>query len=475
MVEIFWMYWPWLTSGILFLVATWATGHVVLCKRDSRSALAWVGLIWFAPIAGIVFYLLFGINRIQRKARKLRRKKRLTYLMEAASGNHSLHPNGLAPLRYFLDKVTGRPILEGNRVTPYYTGESAYTEMLKAIGSAQYSIALSTYIFDNDSSGRIFVEELSKAVKRRVEVRILLDDIGSRYSIPSIVGALRAADVPVALFLPTYLPWRFPYAQLRNHRKILVVDGTIGFTGGMNIREGHDSRSRSPFPIRDCHFRVEGPVVNDLRSTFADDWQFTTGEFLSGPAWFPELKSVGHGAARGIAGGPDDDFEKLRLAYLGAIACSQKSIRILTPYFVPDSDLLSALSVAALRGVQVDILVPEQNNLQLVHWAMMALLEPLMDNGCRIWLTHPPFDHTKILQVDEDWCLIGSANWDSRSLRLNFEFDLECYDKTLSGELKSLIEKIMKSSRRLQKEDLRNRSLFCKLRDGIARLASAYL
>jgi cardiolipin synthase len=279
----------------------------------------------------------------------------------------------------------------------------------------------------------------------------------------------------VALFLPTYLPWRFPYAQLRNHRKILVVDGTIGFTGGMNIREGHDSRSRSPFPIRDCHFRVEGPVVNDLRSTFADDWQFTTGEFLSGPAWFPELKSVGHGAARGIAGGPDDDFEKLRLAYLGAIACSQKSIRILTPYFVPDTDLLSALSVAALRGVQVDILVPEQNNLQLVHWAMMALLEPLMDNGCRIWLTHPPFDHTKILQVDEDWCLIGSANWDSRSLRLNFEFDLECYDKTLSGELKSLIEKIMKSSRRLQKEDLRNRSLFCKLRDGIARLASAYL
>jgi cardiolipin synthase len=216
-------------------------------------------------------------------------------------------------------------------------------------------------------------------------------------------------------------------------------------------------------------------VVNDLRSTFADDWQFTTGEFLSGPAWFPELKSVGHGAARGIAGGPDDDFEKLRLAYLGAIACSQKSIRILTPYFVPDTDLLSALSVAALRGVQVDILVPEQNNLQLVHWAMMALLEPLMDNGCRIWLTHPPFDHTKILQVDEDWCLIGSANWDSRSLRLNFEFDLECYDKTLSGELKSLIEKIMKSSRRLQKEDLRNRSLFCKLRDGIARLASAYL
>lgn len=475
MVEIFWMYWPWLTSGFLFLAATWATGHVVLFKRDSRSALAWVGLIWFAPIAGIVFYMLFGINRIQRKARKLRRKQPRANGIDSAHKKPSPNLHGLEPFRHFLDTLTGRPVLQGNRIVPHETGESVFSEMLEAIKSAEKSIALSTYIFDNDSTGREFAQALAEAVKRGIEVRVLLDDIGSRYSIPSIVGTLRAAGVSVSLFLPTFLPWRFPYAQLRNHRKILVVDGQIGFTGGMNIREGHDSRSHSLFPIRDCHFRIEGPVVNDLRSTFADDWEFTTGERLFGPKWFPELELAGPVAARGIAGGPDDDFEKLRMTYLGAIACAQKTIRIITPYFVPDTDLLSALGVAALRGVQVDILVPEQNNLKLVHWAMMAQLEPLVANGCRIWLTPPPFDHTKIFQVDGEWCLIGSANWDARSLRLNFEFDLECYDTTLSGQLKALMEKIMKSSREITGEELRKRTLFCKLRDGIARLASSYL
>lgn len=475
MIEIFWLYWPWLTSGILFLAATWATSHVVLFKRDSRAALGWVGLIWFAPIAGVLFYLLFGINRIQRKARRLRRKHRLPLKEDETKQKGSAPKDGLAPLRLLVGSLTERPILEGNRVIPYFTGESAYTEMLKAMESAQHSIALSTYIFDNDSSGRMFAQALADAVKRGIEVRVLIDDIGSRYSLPSIVGSLREAGVIVALFLPTMLPWRFTYAQLRNHRKILVVDGRIAFTGGMNIREGHDNRSHSPSPIRDCHFRIEGPVVKDLRATFADDWRFATGELLSGTTWFPELEAVGHGAARGIASGPDDDFEKLRLTYLGAIACAQKTIRIVTPYFVPDTDLLSALSVAALRGVKVDILVPEQNNLQLVHWAMMAQLDPLLENGCRIWLTPPPFDHTKIFQVDDDWSLIGSANWDSRSLRLNFEFDLECYDNCLHGELKALIDKTLAMSRPISREDLQHRSLLCKLRDGVARLASSYL
>ncbi len=234
--------------------------------------------------------------------------------------------------------------------------------------------------------------------------------------------------MPLALFLPRWLPRVTPYANLRNHRKILVVDGRCGFTGGMNIREGHYPEVRPRHPIQDLHFRVEGPVVAHLQEAFAEDWVFCSGELLQGERWFPPLEPAGVSPVRGIADGPDEDFEKLRLTLLGALACARSSVLIVTPYFLPDAGLITALNVTALRGVAVDIVLPERNNLRLVQWASTALLWQVLEQGCWVWLSPPPFDHSKLMVVDGTWALVGSANWDPRSLRLNFEFNLECYD-----------------------------------------------
>jgi cardiolipin synthase len=344
--------------------------------------------------------------------------------------------------------------------------------MLEAIDAARTSISLCSYIFDNDAAGRRFVEALGRAVERGVQVRVLIDALGARYGWPPITGRLRRAGVRVARFLPTLLPALMPFMNLRNHRKLLVVDGRVGFTGGMNIREhflpGHGD-------AHDLHFRVEGPVVGQLQETFAEDWAFTTKERLRGEAWFPPLEPAGPVFARGIPDGPDEDFETLRLTLLGALACARTSVRIITPYFLPDSALVTALNVAALRGVRVDVVLPERLNLPVVQWAATAQLWQVMRPQCRVFLTAPPFDHTKLMVVDGAWCLVGSANWDPRSLRLNFEFDVECYDPELAARLDVLIDERLARARRITLEEVNGRSLPIRLRDGVARLLSPYL
>src|SRR5688572_20724937 len=196
--------------------------------------------------------------------------------------------------------------------------------MLDAIGSAKKSISLCKYIFDNDSCGDQVVAALQEAVERGVEVRVLMDGVGKRYACPSIVKKLQRARVNVATFLPTFPPWFLPYMTLRNHRKILVVDGHLGFTGGMNIRQGHLVESKCRHLVQDLHFEVRGPVVEQLQRVFAMDWEFATDELLSGELWFGEHKEEGPALARSIADGPDDNFHKLQMTMLGAIGCARR-------------------------------------------------------------------------------------------------------------------------------------------------------
>lgn len=205
------------------------------------------------------------------------------------------------------------------------------------------------------------------------------------------------------------------------------------------------------------------------------DWTFTTDEHLEGPSWFPDIESHGSVCVRGIPDGPDEDFEKFRLTVLGAISTAERCLRIVTPYFLPDSALITALNVAAMRGVQVDIVLPARNNLRLVQWACNAQIWQVLQRGCRVWLTPPPFDHTKLMIVDDIWTLIGSANWDPRSLRLNFEFNMECYCAALAQQLSKHVDKKIALASRLSLSQVNQRNLLVRLRDGVARLASPYL
>jgi cardiolipin synthase len=374
-----------------------------------------------------------------------------------------------------MDGVVQKPLLKGNLVIPLVNGDAAYPAMIRAVDEAERSVSLSTYIFDNDEAGALFRDALVRAVSRNVNVRVLIDDMGSRYSWPPMDRSLHRAGVKTARFLPTLMPWRLPFMNLRNHRKILVVDGRRGFTGGMNIRNGHVLSGKPRRPVQDMNFQVDGPVVAHLQEAFAQDWVFATGELLQGDQWFPLLEEKGMMLARGIPDGPDEDFEKLRWTVEGALACAKSSVRIVTPYFLPDSALIRALNLASMRGVDVDIILPSVNNIPIVTWASFALFWQLLEYGCRIWLTKPPFDHTKLMIVDGTWVLFGSGNWDARSLRLNFEFNVECYSRELASELEAVVRAKLEGATEVTPDNLNSRSFPVRIRDGLARLFSPYL
>lgn len=475
--------WPALATFAHLLAALAVTIDAVFNKRHVPSIIGWVGLAWLAPIAGAVLYLLLGVNRIQRAgiamglthiwAKSAEQEGRPDALVADADVARS--HSELAGLVRLAGRITRKALAAGNRVEPLVDGDEAYPAMLAAIDGAERSIALLSYIFDNDEVGQLFLQALQRAMQRGVEVRVLIDSVGAQYTRPNMVRELRRSGIKAAPFLPTRVPRLFRYANLRNHRKILVVDGRLGFTGGMNIRVGHWLARCPTHPVHCLHFKIEGPVVADLQRTFAIDWAFSTREQLHGPNWFPMLSSNGPVAARGIPDGPDADLDNMPQILHGALAAARSHVRIVTPYFIPDNVLLAALKVAALRGVTVDIVLPHKSNIPIVDWAARPQLVDLLEKGCRIFLTPPLFDHSKVLLVDNVWSLIGSTNWDTRSLRLNFEYNVECYDECLARQLHQLIDAKIARSYRLTAAELRASPFFIRLRNGLARLLSPYL
>ena len=472
---------PQASVALGLLIAIFASAHVILHKSDTRSATGWIGLIWLVPVVGSVLYLLLGINRIERRAKLLRsgptpstsdRPGPTPADLDREIGVTQAHLLELA--RVGAD-VTNKPLEGGNRVEVLVDGDEAYPAMLEAIGTARSSISLMSYIFEAKGIGETFIRALADAQGRGVEVRVLVDDVGTRYGSPRIDRALRREKIRVAKFLPALLPRGLTHFNLRNHRKIMVVDGRVGFTGGINIRQGCVIASRPSYPTKDLHFRIEGPLVAQLQAAFVEDWVFTTREELEGEIWFPNLERAGTTLARGITDGPDIDIGNLHWMFLAAIVTARRSILVMTPYFLPDSVLVKALQVAAMRGIEVDIVVPEVGNLPVVRWAMWAQYKEVLQRGVRIWLTPPPFDHSKIFVIDGVWASVGSGNWDTRSLRLNFEFNIECYDEHLASDLEKHVRSRMTQARVLQVDELRRRPVLLRLRDGIARLWSPYL
>jgi cardiolipin synthase A/B len=361
----------------------------------------------------------------------------------------------------------------GNQVVPLHGGEQAYPPMLGAIARATHSVHLATYLFDGDGTGLLFADALTAAAQRGVEVRLLIDGLGERLSRPSARHLLRRTAAGVGRFLPLH---RSGAINLRNHRKILVADGLRGFTGGMNVGDRHlEHRKSLQGPVRDGHFQVEGPVVADLQRVFLEDWFFATGELRDAAPYFPSIPAAGTCAARVIDAGPDEALDELHWVVLGALACARRKVQIMTPYFIPDPALVAALGSAALRGVEVSLLLPGETDHRVVHWATRAYLWELLPLGVRISYQPAPFVHTKLLLVDDLWSLVGSANLDPRSLRLNFELDLEVYDAATTGALARHCAASFARSRPVTAAEVEGRRLPERLRDGAAKLFSPYL
>lgn len=472
--------WGIMLAGIAALSLVSAC-HALLLKRDPRSAFGWIVLSLTFPIVGPLCYWSMGVNRISRRARAWMESGRRVAGWDTFAVRRELEearalPAGadhLAELRTLADRVVNAPLTAGNLLTPLANGEEAYPAMLAAIEAASHSVNLSTYIFDADGSGRRFAAALRQAADRGVAVRVIVDGLGEKYSRPTARRLLKGSHVSIGRFLPLR---QGGYVNLRNHRKILVVDGSLAFTGGMNIGDRHlVERSGPPPPVRDLHFRVEGPVVAELQRVFLEDWYFVSRELVGDGRLFPNLEPAGTALARAISDGPDKEFRKLHWIIMGALACARRKVQIMTPYFIPDRPLISAIVTTALRGVEVTLVLPAVNNLPYVHWATRSYLWELLQQGIRVFYQPPPFVHTKLFLVDGVWSLIGSANLDPRSLRLNFELGLEVYDREVTLFLVRHFEKALAVSREVTLAEADGRSLPEKLRDGAAKLFSPYL
>jgi len=474
-------YWPHFVFLFTFAAAATAATHAAMNKTDVRAAIGWVGIILLSPLFGAFFYLIAGINRVRHDQISQQRDKSLrdyTTLDDTPIADVTPYSAPqFASLQTLGDGVSSFPLCDGNYIQLLCGGDETYPAMIEAIEGAKVSVALQTYIFDNDREGRKIADALARAVKRGVEVRVLIDAIGSKYSRPPIVHLLRRQGVRTALFMTNPLGMRMPYANLRSHRKILIVDGCIGFTGGMNIRAGFATGPSGEPATRDTHFKVEGPVVLQLTAVFSQDWEFTTREALPYDVWYCERWSppTPRVPARCVRSGPDRTILSTHHMLLGAFAVAQHSIRIQSPYFLPDVALLGAINTAARRGIQVDIVIPGRNNLRLVNYAMTAQLDQVIRNGCRVWRTRGPFDHSKLITIDGAWSYVGSSNLDPRSLRLNFELDVEIYSRAMARELEHRIDAEIRDAEAVTLETLAAMPFLKRLRNKIIWLASPYL
>ncbi|MFO7287923.1 MAG: phospholipase D-like domain-containing protein [Gammaproteobacteria bacterium] len=446
----------WLNIALAVLVTAAglaAAVHALLYKRRPQAALGWIAVCLMLPILGALLYYLFGINRVQARARVLR------------GGTSAKTP---VPA----DNKAGWT--HGNDVTALHCGEEAYPAMLEAIRGAEKYVYLSTYIFGTGGVGGEFIDALADAARRGVDVRVLIDGVGELYTWPLAGRALRRRGVRVATFLPPRLVPPTVSINLRNHRKILVVDGEIGFTGGMNIADRHlvaDATRRQR--VVDVHFRLVGPIVARLEEIFAADWLFTTREKL--PIHEPARRIAGAASCRVIADGPDEPRDILLGLLLRSIASAQRRVAIMTPYFLPSPELIGVFHAAALRGIEVDVVLPAKNNLPYVHWASRHMLWQLLVADVRIHYQPAPFVHTKLLLVDDATAVIGSWNIDPRSLRLNFELAVEIHDRVLVAHLGEHFDAALRRSTTVTLADVDGRSLPERLRDGAAWLLSPYL
>jgi len=442
-------------AGVLYVIlAAAAAVHVLLNKRNEGAAISWLGVILLSPLLGAVFYGLFGINRLRGRAQIVHSdaaERRASSLNSADSDDQVAHNRRVNPSTSLpaLDKTAAAlhatRRLGGNSVSPLINGDEAYPEMRQAINLAKHSVVMCSYIFQNDATGRQFVTALAAARDRGVEVRVLIDGVGARYGFWASRAdrALDRLGVDTARFLPASSPMDFRFINLRNHRKLMVVDGQLAFMGGLNISHNNVLSAARRHRIRDVHFKVQGPVVSQLVEVFLADWYFATGETLEIPTPSEGLKKDESDVqCRVMVDGPDNNYEKLRLTLMSAINAAEHRVLIATPYFLPNNALLDCMQLAVLRGVDVQVLLPRRNN-------------------------------SKFFIVDDEWSLIGSSNWDSRSLELNFEVNLECVDTALNVSLANLFaEKCADGQPLLRGRDTK---ILPRLRNNFFRLFSPYL
>ncbi len=472
-------FWQDITGWLLLLevVITLATLSAVLhIKRDPMSAIAWSLTVILVPFLGAFLFLLFGFQHVHRPLMRQKRKRtKYKQFTARTRGTSADVPEHWVPLAKIAHHGDGFPVSNGNAVTLYHEGAPAFDAMLEAIASAKHHVHMASFIFRNDESGRRFIAALCECARRKVEVRLLVDSVGS-YSLSSrLLKQLVCDGGQAAAFLTLLNPFNRLRVNLRNHRKILVVDGHTGFSGGLNVGDEYLGKHRKFGYWRDTHFCIRGPAVEGLQHTFLEDWYFTTGKGVKGGMYYPEQLVTGNTLAQVVASGPDTDFKAIRETYVSAVLKARQRVWIASPYFVPDAGFRDAILLAARSGVDVRFLGLFRPDKWIPFLAARYYWSDMLDAGVTIYQYTRGMMHSKFMLVDNEWASVGSANTDNRSLFLNFELNCQFFDTDVVKELELAFLEDLKWSVRLDPQLYPTRPLVSRLAENACRLFSPIL
>ena len=485
------MEWNWITvAGVLSYVIGILALFVIPANRKPGEATAWLLLIFLAPILGAILFLLLGSPKLSQWRRSQQRamNERIKYLAEEAEQVPVLRPivgpplpSRYEPLTRLISRLSGMPVMAGNTVELLTDYVGAVDRIVEDIENAQHYVHLEYFMFANDKIGAPVIDALVRAQERGIPCRVLIDHLGNMGYHRAVQKRLRAAGIALRHILPIK-PFdnQWNRADLRNHRKIVVVDGTVGYTGSHNLIE--DTYHKRGNIRKGIHYielvaRVTGPVVSELNAAFVTDWYSETEELLdasTAPETRVRMLTTGDVLCQVLPSGPAYELNNNLMLFVELLHTARSKITIANPYVVPDDTLLLALTSAAQRGVEVTLIVSETGDQFLVYHAQSSYYEELLKAGVQIFMYRSPVIlHSKYLIIDDDIAVIGSSNMDIRSFELNLEVSLVCYDTQVAADLQQITAKYLQRSRQLHLEEWQARPLWAKLFDNVARLTSA--
>ncbi len=474
-------FWP-IFSLVFLITAIPVAIMIVLEKRSPYKTAAWILVLILLPIFGIFFYLFFGQEYRKRKLfsrkgiKSLGKFRRLSLkqLREISQNNLHLDSKILEKenIIHLLLNNSDSLLTTGNQIQIYNNGKETFKAVFEAIKNAKHHIHLEYYIFSNDNIGNQLKNILIEKSKEGVEVRVIIDDVGSWSLSKKFIAELRENGVEIYSFMEVHFPRLTSRANYRNHRKILVIDGNIGFTGGINIADRYVDGVEGIGPWHDTHLKITGDAVVCMQVIFAADWYFVITENLSGRKYFPALTNSKGIPVQVAASGPDSDWENIGQAIFAAIATAKTNVYIATPYLMPPDQIISAIKTAALSDVDVRIIIPGKSDSTISKWCSLSFIEELLEAGVKIYFYEGGFIHSKYVLADGIFSTVGTTNLDFRSIETNFEVNAFMYDEKFTGRLEKIFMNDIKNSRQVFLEQWKKRPWHHKLRESLAHIIS---
>jgi len=459
---------------------------VIQQRGDPMKTIAWLMVVVFLPLIGIAFYFFFGKNYRKEKIfsrKELTDSKQMKLLAKYQPGEkpHAdfLPDETIAAKSHIMKMLynSDKALLTAhNRVKILVNGKVTFERIITELNKAKHHIHLEYYIIDDDHIGNKVRKILIQKAKEGLEVRVIYDDVGCWSLKEPFIRSMKNAGVQIYPFMPVRFPFFTNKINYRNHRKIIVIDGNVGFVGGLNIADRYISGSEELGPWRDTHLKIEGEAVYSLQSVFLLDWYFVSKRNLHDQdRYFPPVDVADRHLMQIVTSGPDSDWASIMQTFFSAIATAKSYIYISTPYFLPNESILTAIRTASLSGVDVRMLLPEQGDAKLVHWSSFSYISQLLDVGVKVYLYRKGFTHSKLMMVDDAFCSIGTANMDIRSFDQNFEINALIYDHRITIAMRNIFMNDIKDLKHIKINDWNIRPRWVVFRESVARLFSPLL